>query len=64
MTVESINIIVPLKNEEKSIENLLNNLKPVISENNKENTQTTKIVIFFHNSKTTILYPQYNNKLS
>ena len=36
MTVESINIIVPLKNEEKSIENLLNNLKPVISENNKK----------------------------
>ena len=32
----------------------------LVSENNKENTQTTKIVIFFHNSKTNILYPQYN----
>ena len=36
MTIESINILVPLKNEENSIENLLNNLKPIVNENKKK----------------------------
>jgi len=36
MTIKSINIVVPLKNEEKGIENLINNLKPIISEIKKK----------------------------
>ena len=36
MTIKSINIIVPLKNEEKGIKNLIENLTPVLNKINKK----------------------------
>ena len=36
MTIKSVNIIVPLKNEEKGIKNLIDSLMPVVSKINKK----------------------------
>ena len=37
MTIKSVNIIVPLKNEEKGIKNLIDNLMPVLNKIEKKN---------------------------
>ena len=36
MTINTVNIIVPLKNEEKSINNLIENLKPILNKTEKK----------------------------
>ena len=36
MTVSSVNIVVPLKNEDKSVDNLIKNLVPVVEKINKK----------------------------
>ena len=40
MTINSLNIIVPLKNEEKSVKTLVDNLNPVLKKINKKITLT------------------------
>ena len=37
MTIKSINILVPLKNEEKGIKNLIENLKSILDKIEKKN---------------------------
>ena len=36
MTINSVNIVVPLKNEEKGIKNLIENLMPVLDKIEKK----------------------------
>ena len=36
MTIKSINILIPLKNEQFGIKNLINNLKPILEQKDKE----------------------------
>tara|TARA_Y100000590_G_scaffold467825_1_gene648135 strand:+ start:79 stop:825 length:747 start_codon:yes stop_codon:yes gene_type:complete len=48
--IKSINIIVPVKNEEKGIKNLIENLKPIVEKIKKEATIT---LIDDHSSDTT-----------
>ena len=36
MTINSLNIIVPLKNEEKSVDNLIQNLMPTLQKIDKK----------------------------
>ena len=38
MTINSVNIVVPLKNEEKGIKNLIENLMPVLDKIEKKTT--------------------------
>ena len=38
MTINSVNIVVPLKNEEKGIKNLMENLMPVLDKIEKKTT--------------------------
>ena len=42
MTISSLNIIVPLKNEEKSVDNLIQNLMPILQKIEKLNTNKNK----------------------
>ena len=40
MMIKSLNIIVPLKNEEKTIENLIEKLNPILDKIDKKTTVT------------------------
>ena len=51
MTISSLNIIVPLKNEEKGIDNLIQNLTPILQKIQKK----TKIsLIGYHSTDQTL----------
>jgi len=62
MTINSVNIIVPLKNEEKSIDNLIENLKPIINKTKKK--IKLSLIDDYSSDKTSEILKKYEDKFS
>ena len=62
MTINSVNIIVPLKNEEKIIDNLIENLKPII--NKTEKKIKFSLIDDYSSDKTSEILKKYEDKFS
>jgi len=62
MTIKSLNIIVPLKNEEKSISNLIENLVPVLKKTDKKISLT--LIDDYSTDHTWNALIEYEKKLS
>ena len=61
MTIKSVNIIVPLKNEEKGIKNLIENLMPVLNKIDKK--INISLIDDYSSDQTWTIIKQYEQKI-